>query len=310
MTKLSNVSLKAITKLHLETDMSGKENANSITVSGGAITDKADGTLKIQNKDVWNAKVGVTGVYGSKTLTVPSQFYEVANGSAFEVSNDVINKTVKGEIYWDDLYDANSARYTRKDAVKRLSVTVYDNVGSTKKVLGTPSTNVKISDGASAPTEIQFTQWENGPVTSGKATPTELKIPKFGHRLSDNAWWSGDDDKNNIRVLVLDQYSVVYKDKDNNRAEVEFAISDIVENKDEFAYVPNSFQVSGNNSKDAEITGAEIKDTFKLTATVVGTSVTASIPVTVTADSKAKLSSINAKSTDENFRKKYLGYTR
>lgn len=66
----------------------------------------------------------------------------------------------------------------------------------------------------------------------------------------------------------------------------------------------------GNNSKDAEITGAEIKDTFKLTATIVGTSVTASIPVTVTADSKAKLSSVTTKSTDENFRKKYLGYTR
>ncbi len=308
MTKLSNVSLKAITKLQLDTDMSSKENGN--TISGSALDVPATGTLNILNKNAWNAKVGVTGVYASKTLTVPSDFYEVVTGGAFEVSGDQITKIAENQIRWDELYDANSARYTRKDAVKRLSVKVYNNTEKTGKTIGTPSTSVKVSDGASVPTEIQFTQWDNGVITSGKVTPTDLVAPKFDHKQTGHAWWSmTSDDKNNIRVIVLDQYGEVYKE-DDNFVEVEFAISDIKENTDEFAHVPNSFLVSGNNSKDAEITGAEIKDTFKLTATVVGTSVTASIPVTVTADSKAKISTKTVNNTDEKFRKDKLGYTR
>ena len=309
MTKLSNVSLKAITKLQLDTDMSSKENGN--TISGSALDVPATGSLNILNKEALNARVGVTGVYASKTLTVPSDFYEVVTGGAFEVDGDKINKIADKQISWDELYDANSARYTRKDAVKRLSVNVYNNTAKTGKTIGTPSTNVKVSDGASVPTEIQFTQWDSGVITSGKVTPTDLVAPRFDHKQTGNAWWSNNvaDDKNNIRVIVLDQYGAVYK-KGGNFVEVEFAISDVKENTDEFAHVPNSFMVSGNNSKDAEITGAEIKDTFKLTATVVDTSVTASIPVTVTADSKAKISTKQSNDTDKDFRKDKLGYTR
>ena len=72
---------------------------------------------------------------------------------------------------------------------------------------------------------------------------------------------------------------------------LKFNVTDIKENEDEFAHVLHSFKVDQNNSADAQIKGAEIKDTFKLTATATanGMSTTISIPVTVDADKKAYL---------------------
>lgn len=179
-------------------------------------------------------------------------------------------------------------------------------------LIGTPKTNVKISDGASVPTEVCFIQNYSGKLTSATVTPTywdgslnngsgdyaylSIKTPGFTKGLYSSEA---------LAATVFDQYGNAMEKED---AEVEFAVSDIKENTDEFAHVPNSFQVSKNNSADIQITGAEIKDTFNLTATVSGTSVTNTIAVTVGADSLALLQ--DNWNADELLRKNALGYNR
>ena len=167
------------------------------------------------------------------------------------------------------------------------------------------------------PAEICFVQNHGGKQTSGTVAAWKLKVENFENSskvktsfgVTNDLYSSGD-----LAALVFDQYGDIMAMNNGSLRgegwEVEFAVSDIKENTDEFAHVPNSFSVSKNNSADAIITGVEVKDTFKLTATVAGTNVSATIPVTVNADKAAKVSSVTTNSSDESFRKGCLGYTR
>ena len=251
--------------------------------------------------------VAVVGNYGSKTLTVPKAYYTVSGGAFIIDANNKITGVNEGEIQWKELYDVNSAKNTRIEATKPLSIAVYNSMTTQDETTlnGNAKTNVKVSDGMAVPAEICFVQNYGGKQTSGTVAPWRLEVSKFGvaRGLYDSA---------DLAALVFDQYGDVMNESTlkNEGREVEFAVSDIKENTDEFAHVPNSFSVSKNNSADATIAGAEVKDTFKLTATVSGTNVTATIPVTVNADKAAKVSSVTANSSDESFRKDCLGYTR
>ena len=315
VTSLSGLSVKSIDRQQLVTAMSDKVNGSSITGSSIEVpAEGVEGELSIKN----GATVGVTGTYASKTLTVPTGYYTVvtdATGAAFTVDgSNKITGIIDGAILWSELYDANSARYTRIDATKSISVQVYSSMETktSDTLIGTPKTNVKISDGASVPTEVCFIQNYSGKLTSATVTPTywdgslnngsgdyaylSIKTPGFTKGLYSSEA---------LAATVFDQYGNAMEKED---AEVEFAVSDIKENTDEFAHVPNSFQVSKNNSADIQITGAEIKDTFNLTATVSGTSVTNTIAVTVGADSLALLQ--DNWNADELLRKNALGYNR
>ncbi len=301
MSRLSGVSVKAIKKLRLVTDLTPYDNGSSIDVASGA----AVGALTIENGE--DNMVAVVGNYGSKTLTVPKAYYTVSGGAFIIDANNKITGVNKGEILWKELYDVNSAKNTRIEATKPLSIEVFNSMTTKDEetLNGKAKTNVKVSDGMAVPAEICFVQNYGGKQTSGTVTPWKLGVSKFG--VADDLYKSRD-----LAALVYDQYGDVMTARrlEDDEWEVEFAVSDFKENTDEFAHVPNSFSVSKNNSADATIAGAEVKDTFKLTATVSGTNVTATIPVTVNADSAAKVSSVTANSSDESFRKECLGYTR
>lgn len=319
MKRLSGVSVKAIKKLRLTTALTKYDNGSvdkSIDVTSGA----AVGDLTIENGE--NGMVSVVGNYNSKTLTVPKDYYTVSD-EIFKVdANNKITGVTEGAIQWRELYDINSARYTRIDATVPLSIAVYNETAKTN-LYGNAKTNVKVSDGQAVPAEICFIQNWGGKQTTGTVTPWRMEVKNFGSDPNKVSFGVTDGlyGSENLAALVFDQYGDVmtYTDgklkakgakADDPAWEIEFAVTDIKENPDELAHKPNSFSVSKNNSAEATITGAEIKDTFKLTATVSGTNVTAAIPVTVNADSAAKVSSKSDQSFDEKFRTECLDYTR
>ncbi len=340
--ELTSLSVKPVSKQHLVTEMSKEANAADLkdkvyhgTVSGSAIEQPIEGTI-IEN----GAKVEVTGVNNGKTLTIPNGYYQV-DETNFMITNNRISAVSAAAFIWADLYDANSAKNTRIDATKSLGVKVYsttvpgNQTGST--LLGSPKVNVKVSDAPSVPTEICFVQNHGGKQTAGTVSPNLLSVGAF---KSTTGLYSSED----LAIVVYDQYGKIYitsaqekglksqstvytaldmtglsytksgksaqdiKDEFvvDNGLEFEFSITDIKENEDEFSHVLHSFKVDKNNSADASISGAEIKDTFKLTATVTlkGVNATASIPVTVNADQKAKLGT-NENEGDKELRSKF-----
>ena len=205
-------------------------------------------------------------------------------------------------IYWK-LYDVNSARYTRINATKPIVLKVYKNIENGTTV----SKNITISDSASAPASIEF--WKDwGAQTAVTLNPTRTKIA--GPKVYNGTGWSdeknGDTSKTNgnFGIIVKDQYGNIMDDR---RVSVALKLSDLTESTSELTHLTNSFTVSNNGSasgvlKDSKlsITGAEIGDKFKLTATVEGTSVSKDIHVTVGADTKAFVS--NKDDADKKFR--------
>lgn len=99
--------------------------------------------------------------------------------------------------------------------------------------------------------------------------------------------------ENELFVYAVDQYGRNYDPKngegleDIEKFEVEFTISDVVENTNALAHMPKSFVVQNNGTENASVEGAEIGDTFKLTAKLKGTNISASINIKVGADKAA-----------------------
>ena len=92
---------------------------------------------------------------------------------------------------------------------------------------------------------------------------------------------------------------------------LEYTVSDINENSGDFAHLANSFKVEQNGSTydKLKITGAELGDTYTLTATIPGTNISKSVKVTVGADTRAYVSKgKNNSDSDETFRKEELNY--
>ena len=94
---------------------------------------------------------------------------------------------------------------------------------------------------------------------------------------------------------------------DDPRISVALKVADLTESTTELTHLTNSFTVSNDGSaagvlanSKLKITGAEIGDKFKLTATIEGTAVSKDIPVTVGADTEAYVST--AKDADKDFR--------
>ena len=116
---------------------------------------------------------------------------------------------------------------------------------------------------------------------------------------------------------MYDQYGKEYKDDgfsggwdypQNGKTFLEYTVSDKKESTNEFTHLPNSFKVSGSNSTcdKLKITGAELGDTFTLTATIPDTNISKSIKVTVGADQSAFMA--NGHDSDKVFRTNILGY--
>ena len=284
----------------LDTDNS--DNINGTTIpSGSSIRDDVTGPLTISAGD--NTIVVKGKTRNNLTLTLPASAYEVAAKSAINVANGVVTAASSGAIAWYELYDANSAKYTRINATKPIVLTVYKDIdGGT-----TVSKNITISDSASAPASIEFWKdWAAQTAVTLNPSFTEITGPK----VYNGTGWS-DEDKNDFSktnghfgIIVKDQYGNIM---DDPRISVALKVADLTESTTELTHLTNSFTVSNNGSaagvlanSKLKITGAEIGDKFKLTATIEGTAVSKDIPVTVGADTEAYVST--AKDADKDFR--------
>ncbi|MCI9080357.1 MAG: hypothetical protein HFH68_15870, partial [Lachnospiraceae bacterium] len=320
--KLSNLDIRSIAKLRIDTEFSKYANGSLIeNASSSAIALREDGegvaTVDGVNaaKADWdkNRGVYVTGSYDGKVVTMPNGFYDNVGSKeinpTFVIEKDGTNGKIAGLVSYDndyegrdairygDLYDFNTAKNTRKDVRKNLFVNVYDTSGKTNKenLIGTVKTSVTVSDEARGPVKIVFI--DKGTVAnklSLNASDTNIifdnKINKY--RYSYDVWgW-------NTGILVTDQYGdgmVIKNPNDINDASdpakvtVEYSVTNSVENTDEFAHLPKSFAPSKNGSELASVDGVEIKDKFDLTATVVETGVSVKVPVTIGADECANL---------------------
>ena len=182
------------------------------------------------------------------------------------------------------LYNFTAYGNPRKDAERDLVLAIADR---------TIKRSITFSDEESKIAEIKFVYNTNASAESATVTPNMMAVK--APRLVVHDWNTWD----NLAVMVFDQYGKVLgidsQDKDtwhgynseDGAIVVEFAVSEIKENMDALAHKASSFTVNADGSNKMSIDGAEINDTFKLTATVAGTKVSDSIKVTVGADASA-----------------------
>ena len=269
---LKNFAISGLdSRLEIQTDLSDAKNGESkknVAGSGVNTEDEAAGSTLTVMDDINSGynKFTVQGIYNGKTVTLPATAYDAASGSAFTVANDGYNTSVtavsSGALLWSDLYDFNTYASPRKDAKIDLVLTV--NVRD-----GEPVTKaVTVSDEIAKPASIGF----NPAFTTLNPTLTDL---------TQWSYWG---------AYAYDQYGRQIADPYNSGylgVTYEYTISDIVENTDSLAHVPNSFVVNQNGTVNANIEGTEIGDTFKLTVKIAGTNITNSVTLKVGADNQA-----------------------
>ena len=247
--------------------------AKSNDANGSSITDFTEDAAATFTKP---AAITVTGKANGTTVTVPSSYYSVVTGSAVTLADNKLGAISGGALTWGDLYDENTAKATRKDAIVTLRLLVKDKADEAD--CSTIKANITVSDAKAVASSIAFD------AKPANATNTDLT---------------------GYTVKVKDQYGNEMADQD-----VEYVISDLKESTDALTHIANSLAVNKNGSSTPVVTGAEIGDSFKITATVAGTNVSTDATITVGADTLAKVSSTEANSTDKTFRTAKLGYDR
>jgi len=331
--KLTGFGISKVGKQEIVT--ANSENAN-FAASGAAINAYATGTLKVVSSkttptsETYSNQFNVTGEYDGKTITIPSTAYTVASGSAFEIEGNKLKKVTDDTLKWSDLYDENTARITRRDAIAELKLEIVDSLlDGGKEPL---SLKVTVSDAKGIPTDVRFFKgWSEYDPKDMTLLPEDTEIKAITYTGNNKVanykygpWdailavgmWT------NCQVHVFDQYGKAVTeigktpwDADSEGVDVgdfiEYTVSDIKENTGDFAHLSNSFKVAQNGStyKKLKITGAELGDTYTLTATIPGTTISKSVKVTVGADTKAFVSKGKVNSdSDETFRKDKLNY--
>ena len=232
------------------------------------------------------------------TITVPAKEYKPSETSdiiTVDPNNNAVTNVVAGvkkdNLKWYELYNVNTAKNTRTVAAKTLVVDVY----------GVPvKARVQVSDEMIVPASIKFTQ--NWGILGNNTTvkPNNTNIAGLSAVTTE---------KPDLNVIVYDQYGRAI-DQSKYNFSVSYKVSDIKESTSDMTYKVNSFTVNQNNTEKASISGAEIGDTYKLTATVDGYNVSASVDVTVGSDKLARISTKKDDNTDEAFRKDVLGMNR
>ncbi len=311
-------------RIQITTDLS--EEINGEAATGSSFSAKTP-VLVNGVKDNDNAKFKVQGTCDGKTVTLPNTAYQAKDstgskvdsnfeGSAFDVEaisynieESRLTNVTGGALLWSDIYDFNAYGKPRKDAKINLEITITGG--------GNASKSVTISDALESPVSVVFSrdyksdikEYTLNPVygeINGSDLDSAGKIVDAAREIAYNGQYhvNGEDDASGkhtgtklvpvcdleyahpgeLVVYYVDQYGVKHADPDK----IEFTVSDIVENTDTaLAHVPDSFIVNSNGTTETTISGAEIGDTFKLTAKVKGTDITASIKVVVGADKGA-----------------------
>lgn len=313
--KLSGLGFNTLDKQQLKTSMSAEANgADKLTDS----TIKNRAVVVSSNNINDGSNVSVAGTYAGKTVTLPlskwsqnttDTFVEDAGfvlgvgsdssaSNAKEVQITSFTNGVSGNaLYWNELYNANTAKFERRDASKKLHTVVYD-VENGKS--GVPAkievkANVALSD---APSIITSVQIDNNGILNPDDTVVDFEDMVVN--------------KKTLKVVVKDQYGHTLK-KGVDYV-LSYKVDKYAENTGDLAHVVNSYGITGNNSSAAKVTMAEIKDAFNLTviADAIGTtwgSGSDAKDITLGADTQAIIDSVS-NATDKNFRKGKLNYDR
>ena len=281
ISEISNFAIQSISKQQIVTKNSDNANGVEIKDFSETVSDAAfAGTPEFK----------VVGTYEGTTVTIPrtyltdsswsnAQYYSVTGG-AVELSSNVWDSKLASinsdALTWGDLYDENTAKATRKDATLTLKLLINNKEKAAD--CSVIKTTFVVSDAKAVASSIAFD------AKPANATKTDLT---------------------GYTVKVKDQYGNEMAGQD-----VEYVISDLKESTDALTHIANSLAVNKNGSSTPVVTGAEIGDSFKITATVAGTNVSTDATITVGADTLAKVSSTEANSTDKTFRTAKLGYDR
>ena len=252
-------TIKDIAKVYVKTTKSEDETGDAGVLN---LTPAAIGTTvgSVTVPDSHKRSVEVTGTYNGVSVSIPSVYLKVT-ASKLPVDGTEIKGTTTSAVNlkWSDLYDATTARYIRKDASDTIKVTILD-LDDSEKVIDSTSKTVALSDAKPKATTIE-----------GKASFTVTP------------------DKAVINVEKIEGGSGGYKVKDQYGVDFPatktYRVTNIAENAD--AYAANSFKVTGNDSNDMSISGAERGDKFTLVIKADNAELT--VEVTVGADVQSNI---------------------
>ena len=306
---------------NLTTAENGKEKEDTPNAFADGSLDVTAGKKEFKVKGTFDGKT-VTLPVTAYTVAGEADV-ENASGSAFTIShkyktdnnefvldengNKVLDSTEKDQLVklnsnflkWSDLYDYKTYGSPRKDAEADLKIKINKETHESEVITKT----VTVSDEAAQIATLQFVKAYQGAQKEGILYPDMTKISGAtipegmddgwgGHsngqaaydtlvRICGNQW--AHNDGNTLILLATDQYgSDMFAGN-----KVTFTVSDVKENTTDTAHVANNFTVNKNGTLNTYITGAEIGDTFTLTAKVSGTKLSTSIKITVGADKAA-----------------------
>ena len=313
--KVTGFTIKDLKKFFVKSDLTGyatgvlgELNDTSIkgTVSGAAIAGitKSDGYAwdDTNNESKYaQQEVKVTATYAGESLDVPVKYYTVS-GNKIGVATDgsgvvttgaigvnKVNQVTTGDadkFAFSDLYDATSAKFTRKDASDTLTVKIYPYNDATAGMVDSTSIKVAISDAKPAATTIKADdKYTFHPYNSALST-LDVNVVDRGNYACDNNSLLYNDAAFAFKKAygaggfkVEDQYGIDV----TVAATKTYKVSKIVENAD--GYADNSFSVIGNGNTTTSVNGAELGDTFVLTVSAdYNGTITKDIDVTVGSD--------------------------
>ena len=319
-------------RLQVKTALSEEPNGASSNMSGAAFKEyvrPAEGSDQLKVEVVGEYGISwahtncftVSGTVDGKTVNIPEKYITMEANSAFEglktVWNGIEIEKIKDDVLkWSDLYNINDVVKSRKDAIKELRLSIDKGEDSAPEMV---KKSVILSDAPSAIAEIRWPE---------SGTPGELYMSEINEYYDEANKAFVDkqgivhdkvvdaNQRKAYKAMVFDQYTreLLPNNKENPElsVECEYTVSNVVENTNALAHKSNSFKTIGNSTGNLKITGAEIGDKYKITATVAGTTLSISKDVTVLADDAAVLYSKKPEGVkdDSDLRKEFLGYDR
>ncbi len=354
--------LKIITDLSNEPNGSASESITYGALKEGYATGEDGKTTELGIEKVGRYGISyrptrdfsILGVVDGKKVNIPTEYVKGAdknssftimkryddNGgkdtefeaTGFSLMNYKLKSVSENHLKWSDLYNINDVMKSRKDAVKDLRLIIDKKNGEKPEIV---KKSVTISDAPSAIAEIK---WPENRTPGKYISMSKINEYSDEYKLNDDKTAIDANVRDGYAAMVFDQYTgeilppgAGYKNSDtdwkfveyDDTVEVEYSVSNIVENTNALAYKPNSFKTIGNSTSNLKITGAEVGDKYTIKATVAGTTLSISKDVTVLADkaavlydtqNKPKTLEINGKNKelkdDNNLRKELLGYNR
>lgn len=324
--RVSGFEIKDLNTFYVNTALSDKANgavggvtAGGITgtsnISGAKIGDRTSGDSTdsinqlpgdtgASTTNKYYQRVKVTGKFNGITVDVPAAYFTVAGkklGAALNATRDVVSTAAIGKDVIDsvavstgalktsDLYDANSAQFTRKLAEDTLKVTVYKASGTAiivtdSCIVNTATKKVAISD--AEPYAATICAADSYTIKPDLTTFSNTRLIDPSNLLEWADYTAYEKDYYvNTYWKVLDQYGV---EMDHTKIKYAFKITDVKENADRYA--DNNFATDKNDTKDASIKGAECGDTFLLT--ISANDAKKEIKMTVGGDKQAYINDI------------------